>query len=286
MTVPPTTASGYQLWYYYPSIAGSVAVAVIFACLALVHLWFVVATHKKFCIPLVVGGVFEVVGYVCRAYAHSHTSATTPYAIQSMLILLAPILFAASVYMCLGRIIIFAQGEDQSLIPVRYLTKVFVCGDVLCFFIQAGGGGIMASSKTDSGQETGERLILAGMILQIIIFFFFVAATGTWHTRMQRMSSIQSGYELSWRHILVSLYAISVLITTRNLVRTVEYGIGSSGYLITHEWVIFVGDGVPMICVLAVSTIWYRLNIGGEARLINQDSYNQDNSNEMSVFIK
>lgn len=56
-----------------------------------------------------------------------------------MLILVAPPLFAASIYMTLGRVVIKLGAEDQSIVPVRFLTKTFVAGDVISFLMQCGG---------------------------------------------------------------------------------------------------------------------------------------------------
>lgn len=54
-------------------------------------------------------------------------------------ILLAPALFAASIYMELGRIILLVDGEAHSIIKKKWLTKLFVSGDVLSFIFQAVG---------------------------------------------------------------------------------------------------------------------------------------------------
>lgn len=62
-----------------------------------------------------------------------------PYIGQSLMLLLAPALFAASVYMILGRIIRMLNADSLSLIRPSWLTKIFVTGDVLSFFIQSGG---------------------------------------------------------------------------------------------------------------------------------------------------
>ena len=53
--------------------------------------------------------------------------------------MIAPALFAATIYMELGRIIALCDGEHHSLIKLRWLTKIFVAGDVLSFLMQAGG---------------------------------------------------------------------------------------------------------------------------------------------------
>lgn len=62
-----------------------------------------------------------------------------PYVIQSTLLLVAPALFAASIYMELGRIIMMVKGERFALIRVNWTTKIFVAGDVLSFLMQASG---------------------------------------------------------------------------------------------------------------------------------------------------
>lgn len=58
---------------------------------------------------------------------------------QSALILIAPAFLAASIYMTLGRIITMLQAEQYSIIPLRWLTKIFVAGDVLSLLMQASG---------------------------------------------------------------------------------------------------------------------------------------------------
>lgn len=58
---------------------------------------------------------------------------------QSTLLLVAPALFAASIYMELGRIIRLVKGEKLSLVRVTLMTKIFVSGDVLSFLMQASG---------------------------------------------------------------------------------------------------------------------------------------------------
>jgi hypothetical protein len=62
-----------------------------------------------------------------------------PYIVQTMLILVAPPLLAASIYMTLGRIVVKIDAENKSIIPVRFLTKIFVIGDVISFLLQCGG---------------------------------------------------------------------------------------------------------------------------------------------------
>jgi hypothetical protein len=53
--------------------------------------------------------------------------------------LLAPTLYAASIYMVLGRLVAYLNAENLSLVPVKWMTKIFVAGDVLSFMMQSAG---------------------------------------------------------------------------------------------------------------------------------------------------
>jgi hypothetical protein len=84
----------------------------------------------------------EFIGYAARTGSAREEPGCwrmMPYIIQSIYILLGPALFAASIYMTLGRIILLIDGERHSLVKQRWLTKMFVAGDAVCFCMQSGG---------------------------------------------------------------------------------------------------------------------------------------------------
>lgn len=58
----------------------------------------------------------------------SDTMKLPPFIIQSILILVAPALFAASIYMVLGHVIRLLHADDISIIKPKWLTKIFVAG--------------------------------------------------------------------------------------------------------------------------------------------------------------
>jgi hypothetical protein len=79
---------------------------------------------------LAIGGLMQVLGYAARIWAHFSTDSIPPYIMQSCLIILAPVLYAASVYMCLSRIIRSSGGDGLSLVRGRWITRVFVLADL------------------------------------------------------------------------------------------------------------------------------------------------------------
>jgi hypothetical protein len=137
----------YQLYRYDPSLVAAVIFIALFSLASLLHLYQLVRTKVLFFIPFLIGGFFESVGYVGRAINSQESPKWSlgGYIMQSILILVAPALFAASIYMELGRIILLTQGERHAIIKQRWLTKIFVAGDVVSFMMQ--GGGTFPNSK-------------------------------------------------------------------------------------------------------------------------------------------
>ncbi|KAF2466257.1 RTA1 like protein [Lindgomyces ingoldianus] len=250
----------FKLWNYTPSVAGGVIGALVFTVLTGLHSFQLLRNRTWFCTPFVIGGLFETIGYAARAAAHSNTESVTPYVIQSLLILLAPILFASSIYMILGRLIFRTKSTSHSLIRPQWVTRIFVGGDVLCFLMQSSGGGILAKAKNQDDVDLGQHIILGGLILQIFIFGFFIGVAGNWHQRMNAHETVEAR-EIPWRKYTALLYAASVCITTRNICRVVEYGLGRDGYLLSHEWTLYVYDFVLMVITLLVCLHWYDPNI-------------------------
>ena len=101
----------------------------------------------------------QVIGYVGRIWSHYDPESIGGFVIQAILILIAPALYAASIYMILARLIRAVNAEHLSLIPIKWVTKIFVTGDVVAFSLQAGGGGIQSAGTLEM-YDIGEKLII------------------------------------------------------------------------------------------------------------------------------
>ncbi|RAH69334.1 RTA1 domain-containing protein [Aspergillus aculeatinus CBS 121060] len=245
-------ASGFVLYRYTPSIAAAVVFTVVFCALAIFFIYRIVRHRTLFFIPFLVGLIFEAAGYIARIFSHSDTQALGPYITQTMLILVAPPLFAASIYMTLGRLITQLRAESASLIRVRWLTKIFVVGDVISFLLQCGGGGYM-SAGSDSAMLAGEHIVVAGLAIQLLFFGFFVLVASLFHwrcvTSMTPYSTTtlksQSG-RLSWRGLMWALYAACTLILVRSVFRVVEFVQGNDGWIMHREYLLYIFDALLM----------------------------------------
>lgn len=164
-----TDEGGFKLYHYTPSFAGAVIFAVLFSAASIRHVHIIIRKKTWFFVPFLVGCLckppascdamfssadscmllVEAVGYAARAYSSKQTPDWTlmPYIMQSLLILLGPAFFAASIYMLLGRIIVLLDAEQHSLIPTKWLTKLFLLGDILSIFGQGGGKSLSLTGR-------------------------------------------------------------------------------------------------------------------------------------------
>ncbi|KAM0192330.1 hypothetical protein ACHAPI_008276 [Fusarium lateritium] len=249
---------------YNPSRALAIVVCVVFIVLSLVQTWRIIRTRRRFGFTIVIGGLFEIAGLAARIYSCNHLSDQGSYGAQILLILLAPIFFAASIYMFLGRLIASADHSRLCGIRTRWLSKFFVVGDVLCFLIQLCGAGIFVSADNTSEQTDGENVILAGLALQVVILIIFIIFAVVFD-----VTGIKKGYpgtiNPNSRLLpkMVVLYLCSTLIMCRNIFRLVEFGQGEDGYLLAHEWPVYVLDIMFMAFVMVLTLGWY----SGEMRV-------------------
>ena len=184
---------------------------------------------------------------------------------QSTLLLVGPALYAASIYMELGRIIYRVKAVKLAIIRVTWMTKIFVAGDLLSFLMQASGephhklethplltktgAGIMVSSS----KNIGEDIILGGLFIQISFFGLFLISALVFQSRLARRPTSESVDDNTpWQRHMFALHFSSLLILIRSSFRVAEYIQGSDGFLLRNEVFVYVYDGFLMLFVTVV----------------------------------
>ncbi|KAJ5492816.1 protein RTM1 [Penicillium diatomitis] len=190
--------------------------------------------------------------------------------------------------MFLGRIILVLQAESHAL-KKKWLTKVFVTGDVLPFLLQGAGkskkpqvkvegnwgyirsprlieslssGGIQSNGSLE-GVKTGEHIIVAGLVIQILFFaFFIVTATHFDRTLMKYPIPRARSPSIPWRRHLNILYLTSGLIMIRSMFRLIEYAQGNGGYILHHELCLYIFDSLLMFLTMIIFNVVHPQEIG------------------------
>jgi hypothetical protein len=111
---------------------------------------------------------------------------------------------------------------------------------------------------TGKNAKLGEGIVIAGLLIQILMFGLFVATSVLFWKRIAQTSTLGScNVRVPWRQSMRMLFFVSALIMVRSIFRVVEYAMGSEGYLLQHEWPLYIFDSVLMFAVMVVYFLWY-----------------------------
>ncbi|CAK7221264.1 hypothetical protein SCUCBS95973_004435 [Sporothrix curviconia] len=270
-----STTGTFVLYHYNPSKAAAVVFLILFGVAALAHVFLMFRRRTWYFIPFIIGLIFEVMGYLGRAVSAGQTPnwTTGPYILQSLTLLLGPTLLAASIYMTLGRFIRHLQADQYSPIRTTWLTKVFVLGDVLSFFVQSGGGGMLANAKSEDKIKLGQNIILVGLILQILFFGVFMLVTVVVHRRIAGFAQARSS--LTFFYVL---YGASALIMVRSVFRVAEYATGAGGPLQASEVYIYIFDATLMFAVGVLFAVYHPSKVMDTRAIPKSSVYGNINS--------
>ncbi|KAH7137758.1 RTA1 like protein-domain-containing protein [Dactylonectria macrodidyma] len=254
------TSQKYQFYKYHPSTVIAAITTALFGLLSAFHLFKLLQRRTWYFIPFFCGCLLETIGYGARSINASKTPDWTlvVYIIETLFILLAPALLAASIYMVLGRIVLLLDAGHLSWVPPRWLTKLFVTGDVLSFVTQLAGGGILASADDKKMNDIGKNVIITGLAIQIVFFGFFFVATIAFHQRIRREPTPASkDTNIPWRSSIFVLCAVSTLILVRSGFRVIEYAMGKDGIFMSNEVYIYIFDALLIFACVTIFGIWH-----------------------------
>lgn len=105
-----------------------------------------------------------------------------------------------------------------------------------------------------SSLQLGKHLILIGLFLQIIFFGVFLVCGGIFHYRLVRKPTLASS-QVNWTKFMYAMYGAGTLILIRSLFRVLEFTGGNDGPIMTHEYFLYVFDGVLMLGVMVIFNV-------------------------------
>ncbi|CAG5166856.1 uncharacterized protein ALTATR162_LOCUS6988 [Alternaria atra] len=132
---------------------------------------------------------------------------------------------------------------------------IFVTGDVLSIWVQGGASGLLVIG---TNARFAEGIVITGLLIQVIMFALFAVAAVIFRNRIRSRPTPESyDTDIPWRRTLWVLFIVSFLIMIRSVCRVVEYAMGNDGYLLRHEWAMYIFDSVPMFAVTVLYYLWY-----------------------------
>ena len=147
------------------------------------------------------------------------------------------------------------------------------CGGLLTGVLL--GGGIQAAGTLDL-LHLGEKIIIAGLFVQVLFFGIFLVVAITFDVRYRRARrSTKSSGNKQLSIAMLALHTTSALIMVRSIFRVVEYIMGNNGFLLRHEYFLYIFDAALMIMVMIIFIVAHPTK--SLERLGDEESEGSDN---------
>lgn len=175
------------IYGYYPNLGANAFFLALFAICCIVQTFLGLRFRTwTYLIALFFGALGEAIGYIGRVMMNSNPWSETGFQTQICCLIIAPAFIAAGVYLTLKHIIL-EIGPQYSRLPPRYYTWIFICCDILSLVLQGAGGGLAASADGDQAlQDTGNDMMMAGIVWQVITLLVFGLLVGIYALTVHR----------------------------------------------------------------------------------------------------
>ncbi|KAJ4006701.1 hypothetical protein NW752_010702 [Fusarium irregulare] len=190
------------------------------------------------------GLLLETIGYVGRLQMNPNPWNQSAFQTQICCIIIAPTFICAAIYLTLKHVAI-ALNPALSRFHPRWYPRVFLPADLSCLVVQAIGGGVAAAAKRDEPEkaQTGNRTIIAGVVLQVVVLAAFgVMGTDYWIRVRKYIHSSEVNPESLrvWQNKKFRLFGGAVMVAyfsilTRCIYRIAEMAGGWGNHIMQDE---------------------------------------------------
>lgn len=183
---------------------------------------------------------------------------------------IGPAFLAAALYLCLSRIVII-YGQQISRFSPRTYAITFMTNDFVSLVLQGAGGGLAATAINKYQSDTGQAIMVAGVVFQVVSLLIFMGMWSDFILRLRRTSEndrdvrfadLRDTKKFTW--FQYALGAAVALIFVRSVYRIAELQQGFNGPIANDEVSFMILEG-PMIflAVLAMTVLHPGIAFGG-----------------------
>ncbi|KAH3898700.1 uncharacterized protein SCODWIG_02290 [Saccharomycodes ludwigii] len=236
--------------------------------------------------PIILGCGLEFGSFVSRIVWIKNEDNIPAFIVQIIFGLVGPGMFASSIHLSFTRMVEILDCYEVVLkgLPsfcARWINRddgirIFILSQQISNILLAVGGGI--SSNQDNVVQ-GKDLIITGLFLLLAIFSLFLYTL--LHFKLNYEPIVQSTTNSFIREIInysiIGMGTSAILIMIRSIIRIVEFFMGANGYILRHQWFLYVFDSTLMflIVVIFIITLFFKYNVIN--LLLEYKSFNKEN---------
>lgn len=241
------------IYGYTPIFALAVFAAVWFFLLSLAHVALTTRTRAWWWIPVSIGLIFEVVGYIARSLSARKDPYHLIYFILNyFFIVTAPVFLAAGIYTVLS-VLINQLGRTYSFLSPRFILIFFITSDAIATILQVAGAALIGKAESDrKDPTTANNILLGGLAYQVFSIGIFVILASTFIYRARQ--PIQERGLLTFT---AAFSAATLLIYMRTIFRLAETAEGLLSKLQTNEVYFACLEFAPVALAMLLLALWF-----------------------------
>lgn len=252
---------GFAQLNYRPNFSGNVISLSLFGLGLVVQIGQAIRYRTWGYLAAICGGcVLEVIGYAGRLLLWNNDFNKNYFIIYLIGCTIGPAFYSAAIYLSISRIIL-VYGRSASRLDPRKMTICFIAGDFLSLLLQAIGGALASTGKTDHQVNLGVWIMIAGLSSQVASCTVFTVLCGLMRIFIsrreylvnQRTTNLQKSPR--FKFFLFAIGASTLLILVRCCFRVAELSKGFKSSLANNEVMFMVLDGLAMSLVVILLTL-------------------------------
>ena len=171
--------------------------------------------------------------------------------LQYFFIVVAPVILAIAIYVCLSRLISLVGARYSPLLKPRTILIIFLTCDVVATIMQIAGAAMIGAAESNGkSSETPNNILLAGLAFQVFSFAIFMGLLSKF--------IISAWKPLGKVRVFTIVLAVAALLVwIRTIFRLVETAEGVLGYLSSHEVFFGVLEFAPIVVAVLILAIWH-----------------------------
>ncbi|KAK6005243.1 hypothetical protein QM012_008022 [Aureobasidium pullulans] len=247
---------------YVPTYGGNLTYCIIFSVILLAQMGLVWRYRTwGFFIGMFCGLLLEVLGYAGRITLSGSPFNFDQFVLYLVCLTIGPAFLTASIYLCLGRIVI-VYGKNISRFSPRFYTITFVICDFISLLLQAVGGALAATQDATDPSRTGVNVMIAGLAFQVVSLTIFIALSMEFAYRAYKARESELNFDFfdlrkrtMFRMLPYAIAVATITIYIRCVFRVAELKDGFGGKLANDQTAFMILEGPMIIIATVVLTI-------------------------------
>ncbi|KAL6948720.1 hypothetical protein ACO0QE_001193 [Hanseniaspora vineae] len=206
-------------------------------------------------LPLFVGALLELGGYLSRIFSAHNTFASAPYVVGTVLTVIAPTLISISMFLLFERMLkclnVLNINRVAFFVRNSEMTKILIVVDVIIFFLQAAGSEILANEKVNA---TGRIISYSALFVQMVMLmaFLFVQTNFSFRYKKYSQDEFYLKIDSKWKYLNYYLICATLLLLVRTVQKFVEFTQARYKWYAKHEYFVYIFDALPMFLVISL----------------------------------